>query len=70
MPADRRAFSITHDDQHIFVIGGMDDEGTLNDFDIYDTKTKEWSRGPALPSKGALKGFGSAADSSCWIEFV
>ena len=61
MPADRRAFSITHDDQHIFVIGGMDDEGTLNDFDIYDTKTKEWSRGPALPSKGSLKGFGSAA---------
>ena len=61
MPADRRAFSITHDDRYIYVVGGMDDGGTLNDFDIYDTKKNEWARGPQLPSKGSLKGFGSAA---------
>ncbi len=61
MPADRRAFSIAHDDRYVYVIGGMDDGGTLSDFDIYDTKSKEWSRAPELPSKGRLKGFGSAA---------
>ena len=61
MPADRRAFSITHDNRYIYVAGGMDDGGTLTDFDIYDTKKNEWSRGPELPSKGSLKGFGSAA---------
>ena len=61
MPADRRAFSITHDNRYIYVVGGMDDGGTLTDFDIYDTKKNEWSRGPDLPSKGSLKGFGSAA---------
>ena len=58
MPIDRRAFSIAHDDRYIYLIGGMDDQGTLNDFDFYDTKNKEWARGPKVPTKGGLKAFG------------
>ena len=61
MPIDRRAFSIAHDDRYIYLVGGMDDQGTLNDFDFYDTKNKEWARGPKVPTKGGLKAFGSAA---------
>ena len=61
MPVDRRAFSIAHDDRYVYVVGGMDDEGTMNDFDFYDTKEEEWARGPEVPTKGGLKAFGSAA---------
>ena len=61
MPVDRRAFSIAHDDLYVYLLGGMDDEGTMNYFDFYDIKKEEWARGPEVPSKGGLKAFGSAA---------
>ena len=61
MPVDRRAFSIAHDDRYVYLVGGIDDEGTMNHFDFYDSKKEEWARGPEVPTKGRLKAFGSAA---------
>lgn len=61
MPIEVRAFSIASNNQFIFIIGGMDGGGTLNDLHIYDITEKKWSKSTKFPSRGSLRGFGSAA---------
>ena len=61
MPIEVRAFSIASNDQFIFIVGGMDRGGTLNDLHIYDTTEKKWFKSTKFPSRGSLRGFGSSA---------
>ena len=47
----------------LFVIGGLDDNGTSSAVRKLDLKSMKWSEEPPLPSVNRLKGFGSAASS-------
>ncbi len=61
-PFQRRAVALAAFDGKLFVIGGMDSEGTIyRRTDIFDPATKQWAQGPELPKKENMTGFGSAA---------
>ena len=45
----------------LYVIGGLDDNGTTNAVRILDLGLMKWSNGPPYPGSGRLKAFGSAA---------
>ena len=60
-PFRRRALSIAAHDDKIYVLGGMQDQGGPSTrVDIYDPKSKGWSKGPSLNGEG-MEGFGSSA---------
>ena len=56
-----RAHSAAILKDRLYVMGGLDPMGMSNAVRVLDLKTMQWSKGPDLPSKGSLKGFGSAA---------
>ena len=60
-PFQRRALALAALGSRIYCIGGMnaDNQPTL-DVDVYDTKSGQWSKGPALPA-GKFKGFSCSA---------
>ncbi len=60
-PFKRRAVSVAAHQGKLYVVGGMRSEGgPTTRVDVYDPKTRSWSRGPALPGSG-MSGFGTAA---------
>lgn len=60
-PFFRRALAAAAFDGKLYVIGGMDDNGTMTtEVDIYDPAQNSWSKGPALPGQ-ARDGFGVSA---------
>jgi N-acetylneuraminic acid mutarotase len=60
-PFKRRAVAVAAVGHWIVVMGGMDNENyTSLEVDLYDTKTRKWSKGPELPD-GPMDGFGAAA---------
>lgn len=60
--------TVRHDSQScvvgnkIYVMGGISDTSILNSLDIYDTKTKLWTKGNNMPE--TVKGFGAVAVGS------
>ncbi|MGB0599984.1 MAG: Kelch repeat-containing protein [Rubripirellula sp.] len=60
-PFQRRALSLAAHDGKIYVLGGMGQNGGISKrVDIYDPRTKSWSRGPSLEGED-MDGFGSSA---------
>jgi N-acetylneuraminic acid mutarotase len=60
-PFKRRAVAVAAVGHWIVAMGGMDSENyTSLEVDLYDTKTRKWSKGPELPD-GPMDGFGAAA---------
>ena len=60
-PFQRRALSVAALDGKVFAIGGMQRTGGPSTrVDIYDTKTKQWTRGPDLVGQ-EMDGFGSSS---------
>ena len=60
-PFQRRALALAALGSRVYCIGGMDSDNqpTLA-VDIFDTTTRQWSKGPALPP-GKFKGFSCSA---------
>lgn len=58
-----RANSAAIVNDRLYVVGGLDDNGTSNAGRMLELKTMEWSDLPAFPAKGHLKAFGAAACS-------
>jgi hypothetical protein len=60
-PFRRRALIAAADANRMYVVGGFDDHGKIiREVAIYDSKTGEWSTGPALPGD-EMNGFAPAA---------
>jgi N-acetylneuraminic acid mutarotase len=60
-PFQRRALALAAQGSRVYCIGGMDsDNKTTLAVEVYDTATKEWTKGPDLP-EGKSKGFGCSA---------
>lgn len=60
-PFKRRALAVQCSGSKVYAIGGMtDDNETTSAVSVLDTKTGQWSEGPALPA-GKIGGFGFAA---------
>jgi hypothetical protein len=60
-PFERRALALAGMGQRLYCLGGIDStNATLLTVDIYDTKTRTWTKGPDLPP-GPMKGFGCSA---------
>jgi N-acetylneuraminic acid mutarotase len=56
-PFHRRALAVGEVDGKIFVLGGLTEEGkVVKSVDVYDAKSRTWSRGPDLPG-GKGQGF-------------
>ena len=51
-------------DSRLFVIGGLDENGTTDTVHVLDLKTRIWGKGPDYPSANSLKAFGSAVCAS------
>lgn len=61
-PFKARAVAVAATENLVYVIGGIDGEGsTSSDVYIYDPKAERWSSGPAIPSESRMKAFGSSA---------
>jgi outer membrane protein assembly factor BamB len=56
-----RAHSSVILDSRLFVIGGLDENGTTDAVEVLDLKTRRWEKVPDYPSVNSLKAFGSAA---------
>ncbi len=48
-PFKRRALNVAALEGKVYIVGGMGPDGTDKGVDILDLKTREWSKGPALP---------------------
>jgi hypothetical protein len=60
-PFKRRALIVTASSDRVYVLGGMDHQDKVQQaVDVFDVRTRTWSRGPALPG-GEVNGFGPAA---------
>jgi N-acetylneuraminic acid mutarotase len=60
-PFQRRALMAASFSGKMYVLGGMDDHGTIShQVDIYDPKSHLWTNGPLLPG-GEIAGFAPAA---------
>ena len=60
-PFQRRALSIAAHQGKLYVIGGMQRRGgPTTRVDVFDPKTKTWSKGPSLNGQG-MDGFGSSS---------
>lgn len=60
-PFQRRGLAVAALDGRLYCLGGLDAEGkTSKEVDVFDTRTRTWSKGPDLPD-GSMRGFGSAA---------
>jgi hypothetical protein len=59
-----RAHSSLILDSRLFVIGGLDENGTTDTVHVFDLKTRIWGKGPDYPSANSLKAFGSAVCAS------
>ena len=55
-----RAHSAVILDGRLFVIGGLDENGTTDAVHVLDLKTRRWGKAPDYPSVNSLKAFGSA----------
>lgn len=61
-PFRRRAVALAGFGDRLFVIGGMEEDGsTSRKVDLFDPATQSWSEGPELPDDGRMGGFGCAA---------
>jgi N-acetylneuraminic acid mutarotase len=56
-----RAHSAVIHDDRLFVIGGLDENGTTGAVQVLDLKTRRWGKVSDYPSVNSLKAFGSAA---------
>ena len=56
-----RAHSAVILNSRLFVIGGLDENGTTDAVHVLDLKTRRWGRVSDYPSVNSLKAFGSAA---------
>ena len=56
-----RANSATIVNDKLFVVGGLDKNGTSNAVRGLDLNSFEWKQFPDLPSSNMMKGFGSVA---------
>ena len=56
-----RAHSSVILDSRLFVIGGLDENGTTDAVRVLDLKTRRWGKVSDYPSVNSLKAFGSAA---------
>ncbi len=62
VPFKRRALSVAHQGDQLYVVGGMQESGgTTSEVEIYDIKSKSWRDGPTLPGSGEMEGFGSSS---------
>jgi hypothetical protein len=48
-PFKTRAIALASNGKHIYVVGGMSEEGITSAVHLYDTKEGKWSKGPNLP---------------------
>ncbi len=62
VPFQRRALALAAARGKLYAAGGIQAEGgTSKRVDVYDIEKRSWSRGPDVPFKERLKGFGSSA---------
>jgi N-acetylneuraminic acid mutarotase len=60
-PFKRSALSVGALGGKLYVIGGMQPDRQISvETDVYDTQSRRWSKGPALPGEG-MDGFGTSA---------
>ncbi len=59
-PFQRRAISMAAAGGKMYVIGGMEPNGTTVEVACFDTGSNKWETGPSLPGEG-MEGFGSSA---------
>jgi N-acetylneuraminic acid mutarotase len=60
-PFKRRALSVGHQGEKLYVVGGMQEKGgPTRKVSVYDIDQQEWSEGPDLPTGGTMEGFGSS----------
>lgn len=60
-PFQRRALAVAAMAGRLYAIGGLNEDGTSRQVDVFDPETGSWSQGPDLPAEEGLKGFGAAA---------
>ena len=61
-PFTRRALSVATQDNKLFVIGGMQEQGgPTRNVSIFDPQTETWSDGPELPGAQGMEGFGNSS---------
>ncbi|MGY8768492.1 MAG: Kelch repeat-containing protein [Pirellulales bacterium] len=62
IPFQRRALAVAAYQGKIYAIGGMQSSGEpTTRVDVYDSSTKEWSKGPSLVGEKGMVGFGASA---------
>jgi hypothetical protein len=61
-PFQRRALAVVATATHLYALGGMDDSDSTSDaVDVLDLATGQWTKGPAIPGGGRMRGFGAPA---------
>ena len=61
-PFKRRAVSVAYQGDKVYVVGGMQSDRKIStDVAVFDTKTNQWSEGPALPGGESMEGFGTSS---------
>ncbi len=61
-PFERRAVAVATFDGKLYVIGGISSgDDTVNDVEIYDPASDQWTKGPSLIGDDRLTGFGTSA---------